>query len=112
MKYLDLTLPTPEANLACDEALLDWCDAGGSEDLLRFWESPVPFVVVGYANHVALEAHVSICRARSIPLLRRCTGGGTVVQGAGCLNYSLVLHVDETGPLSTIPGTNRSVMEK
>ena len=33
MKYLDLTLPTPEANLACDEALLDWCDAGGSEDL-------------------------------------------------------------------------------
>src|SRR5271166_1683801 len=31
MKFLDLTLPTPAANLACDEALLDACDdqAGG-----------------------------------------------------------------------------------
>ena len=26
MKYLDLTLPSPEENLACDEALLDACD--------------------------------------------------------------------------------------
>ena len=28
MKYLDLSLPTPAANLACDEALLEGCEEG------------------------------------------------------------------------------------
>ena len=40
MKLCDLTLPTPEENLACDEALLDLCEAGGSEELLRLWAPP------------------------------------------------------------------------
>jgi lipoate---protein ligase len=112
MKYLDLTLPTPEANLACDEALLDWCDAGEGEEVLRFWESPVPFVVVGYASPVAREVNVPVCQERNVPVLRRCSGGGTVVQGPGCLNYSLVLRIGQTPALAAIPGANRFVMEK
>ena len=28
MQILDLTLPSPAENLAADEALLDWCEAG------------------------------------------------------------------------------------
>jgi lipoate---protein ligase len=112
MKYLDLTLPTPEANLACDEALLDWCDAGLGEEVLRFWESPLPFVVVGYANPAAREANLAVCQERGIPVLRRCSGGGTVVQGPGCLSYALTLRIDQHPALASIPGTNRFVMEK
>ncbi len=112
MKYLDLTLPDPEANLACDEALLDGCDEGENGDVLRFWEAPRPFVVVGYANPVAKEANLAVCQDRKIPLLRRCSGGGTVVQGPGCLNYSLILRSDQEPALATIPATNRFVMEK
>ena len=37
MKQLDLTLPSPAENLACDEALLDWCEENGGEEILRFW---------------------------------------------------------------------------
>src|ERR1035441_2815400 len=96
MKLCDLTLPTPEENLACDEVLLDLCEAGGSDEVLRFWAPPQYFVVVGYANKAATEVNLPVCRELVIPVLRRCTGGGTVLQGPGVLNYSLILRIDES----------------
>ncbi|MBC8097010.1 MAG: lipoate--protein ligase family protein [Akkermansiaceae bacterium] len=112
MKCLDLSFPSPADNLACDEALLDACDAGAMGETLRFWESPGYFVVVGYGNSVATEVMQDSCAARGIPILRRPSGGGTVVQGPGCLNYSLVLKVTETGPLRSIPSANQFIMER
>ena len=110
MRHLDLTLPSPAENLACDEALLDWCESGEGAECLRFWESPEPFVVVGYANKVETEVNVAACEARKIPILRRCSGGGTVVQGPGCLNYSLVLPITKSGPLHSIAVANQFIM--
>lgn len=112
MHHLDLTFPSPAENLACDEALLDWCEAGNGDGVLRFWESPVPFVVVGYANKVATEVNVPACEARKIPILRRCSGGGTVVQGPGCLNYALVLSIAEKGPYQHIGTANQFIMRR
>ena len=112
MKCLDLTLPTPAENLACDEALLDWCEEEYQGEILRFWEPREHFVVVGYANKVALEVNAAACAARGISIYRRCSGGGTVLQGPGCLNYSLVLKADESGPLHSIVSANRFVMER
>ena len=112
MKLCDLTLPTPEENLACDEALLDLCEAGGSDELLRFWAPPQYFVVVGYANKAATEVNLPVCRELGIRVLRRCTGGGTVLQGPGVLNYSLVLRIDESGPCHSIPATNQFILER
>ena len=57
-----------------DEALLESAEAGESGEVLRFWESPVHFVVVGYANKVASEVNLPACEARGIPILRRCSG--------------------------------------
>lgn len=111
MNLLDLTLPTPAENLACDEALLNLCENEGVE-ILRFWESREPFVVVGYGNQVAAEVNVDECRRRKVPVYRRCSGGGTVVQGLGCLNYNLTLAIPEEGPLTTVTGTNEFVMER
>ncbi len=112
MRHLDLTLPSPAENLACDEALLDWCESDEGSECLRFWESPEPFVVVGYANKVATEVNVTACEARKIPILRRCSGGGTVVQGPGCLNYSLVLPITKDGPLHSIAVANQFIMRR
>lgn len=102
----------PAANLAADEALLDWCEAGENRQALRFWESPVHFVVLGYGNRAAEEAHLEECRAANVPVLRRCSGGGTVLQGPGCLNYSVVLEIARTPELESITATNRFVMER
>lgn len=112
MTLLNLTLPTPAENLACDEALLDAAEAGESGEVLRFWESPEYFVVVGYANKVATEVNVPACEARGIPILRRCSGGGTVLQGPGCLNYALILRITEDGPTRSIHTANQFIMER
>jgi len=112
MKLLDLTLPSPAENLACDEALLDWRDENGGEEILRFWKSHETFIVVGYANKVATEVNVESCRAGQIPIFRRCSGGGTVLQGRGCLNYALILEIKENSPLAGISGANKFIMER
>jgi lipoate-protein ligase A len=112
MKYFDCTFPAPAENLACDEALLDWCESGTGVECLRFWESPEPFVVVGYANKVETEVNVAACEARKIPILRRCSGGGTVVQGPGCLNYTLILPITKDGPLHSIAVANQFIMRR
>lgn len=112
MNCIDLTLPTPEENLACDEALLEACDAGHDLETLRFWEPQEHFVVVGYSNRVGKEVNVKACAQQAVPILRRCSGGGTVLQGPGCLNYALVLRIDSDPALQTVSGTNRLVMER
>jgi lipoate-protein ligase A len=112
MKFLDLTLPTPAENLACDEALLDLCDEGRGDEVLRFWESPTPFVVLGYSNKAAAEVNLESCRRDGVPVLRRVSGGGAVVQGPGCLNYALILRIPDSGPLAHITDTNHFIMQR
>jgi lipoate---protein ligase len=111
MKLLDLTLPSPAENLACDEALLDACEENGGEEILRFWESLETFVVVGYANKIVTEVNTENCRAKQIPIFRRCSGGGTVLQGVGCLNYAFILQIKENSPLAGISSANKFIME-
>ncbi len=112
MKYIDLTLPTPEENLALDEALLEMCENDGNAEFLRFW-APVPyFVVVGYGQKVEREVNLEFCRQNKIAVLRRISGGGAVVQGAGCLNYSLILKIPASGPLTHISETNCYILSK
>lgn len=112
MKQCDLTLATPEENLACDEVLLDASETGQFEGVLRFWEPPQHFVVLGYANHAALEVNLEFCRGAGIPVLRRCSGGGAVLQGPGCLNYSLILPISSSVRLAGIAGTNEYILER
>jgi lipoate-protein ligase A len=112
MQILDLTLPTPAENLAADEALLDLCEAGAGDETLLFWEPRETFVVVGYANKIATEVNVAACVAKKIPIFRRCSGGGAVVQMPGGLNYSLILRITEDGPTRSISSANKFIMEK
>jgi lipoate-protein ligase A len=112
MLRLDLPPLSPAENLAADEALLDWCEAGHGEEILLFWEPRETFVVVGYANKVATEVNVAACGKNGITIYRRCSGGGTVVQMPGGLNYSLILRIAENPPTRNITSANHFIMEK
>ncbi len=117
MKYFDRTFPTPAENLACDEALIDLCERGLEGEILRFWEPAAPFVVVGYANQTAREVDLAAAEREGIPVFRRFSGGGTVVQGPGCLNYSLILRIPQppdttANPLQSVTGTNALILER
>jgi lipoate-protein ligase A len=103
---------TPAEQLAADETLLDHCEAGQIDETLLFWEPRETFVVVGYANKVTSEVNVPACEARQIPIFRRCSGGGTVVQIPGGLNYSLILRITENSPTQDVTSANRFIMEK
>jgi len=95
MKFLDLTFEEPSANLACDEALLEMMEADASQDAcLRVWQAKRHFVVLGHSNRLKSDVRVASCREKRIPIMRRISGGGTVLQGPGCLNYSLILKND------------------
>jgi lipoate-protein ligase A len=112
MKWCNLNLPSPAEQMAGDEALLNWCEAGYGEETLLFWEPRNLFVVVGYANKVASEVNVAACAKQGVPIFRRCSGGGTVLQGAGSMNYSLILRITDEGPLRSITSANRFIMER
>jgi lipoate-protein ligase A len=85
-------LESPAANLALDEALLDWAEANGaSAEVLRAWESPVPIVVLGRSSRMDEEVDVAACAERGIPILRRSSGGAAIVAGPGCLMYAVAL---------------------
>ncbi len=112
MKFHDQPFRSPAECLACDEALLDLAEEQGGWPALVFWEATRHFVVLGYANRAAEEANLEACRAAGVPILRRCSGGGTVLQGPGCVNYSVILRIDSDPALGSITGTNRFVMER
>ena len=112
MRVLDLTLPSPEQNLACDEALLAACEDGDAHDVLRFWEPRQHFVVLGYSSRISADAKLAACRGARVPVLRRVSGGGTVLQGPGCLNATLILRLERHAPLQTISGTTAFILER
>ena len=112
MKYLDRTLGTAQENLACDEALLDQCEEGHGDEILRFWEPRQHFVVVGYSNKVRAEVNLDGCKALGFSVLRRCSGGGTVLQGAGSLNYALILEIRAGAGTGNIVEANAFIMNR
>ncbi len=112
LRLLDLTLSSPVENLALDEVLLDELDELGGDPTLRFWESDRLFVVLGRASRVTDEVDRATCEGDGIPILRRVSGGGTVLQGPGCLSYALVLPLDWHPALADIRSTNRLILER
>lgn len=113
MKFLDLTLPTAAQNLALDQALLDEAEQSEtSEDVLRIWEADYPMVVVGRSSRVHQEVNASACRRDGVPILRRTSGGASIVAGPGCLMYAVVLSSRRQPELRTIDHAHRFVLER
>jgi lipoate-protein ligase A len=102
MQFLDKTLPTLAENLALDEALLLEAESGHSGEVLREWEWSQAAVVLGSGCRLAEDADEAACLSGGVPILRRSSGGGTVLLGAGCLCYSLVLSYDRSAALRDI----------
>lgn len=112
MYHLRLTLETPAANLALDEALLDAAETGHLDaDALRLWESPAPCVVLGRSSPPS-EVRIDACEAAGVAVLQRTSGGGAVAIGPGCLMYALVLDRELHPELSSINGAHRFVLSR
>lgn len=98
MTFLDRTFPTIEQDLAADEALLARADDRDGPPALRLWEPPRVAVVLGATCRYREAARVDACERDGVPILRRSSGGGSVVIGPGALNVAVVL------PIAALPG--------
>jgi lipoate-protein ligase A len=112
MYHLPLTLETPAANLALDEALLDAAVAGElAGEVLRLWEPAEFFVVLGRSSKLA-EVHKEACQVEGVAVLRRPSGGATVVAGPGCLMFAVVLNLERSPELQSVDRAHTFVLEK
>lgn len=102
MQALDYSVGDPALNLAIDEALLNCAEHGQTEEVLRLWESPILFAVLGVSQCLADEIHQDACREDGIPILRRCSAGGCVLQGPGCLNFALIIDTERRPDLRSL----------
>ena len=76
-------------NMAIDEAIL-LAQKEQPNPTLRFYDWSSPAFSFGYFQDIDSEVDVKACRADGIELIKRMTGGGTVVHGWE-LTYTLIL---------------------
>lgn len=111
MKLLALTLDSPPENLALDEALLEEAEAGRSDDdVLRLWESRDTAVIIGRSSRIKDEVNLAACEQDGVPVLRRCSGGTSVVIGRGCLMYSVILCYERKPALRMVDVAHKYVL--
>ena len=111
MHRFESQLSDAPSELACDEALLLSAQEGVIGEVIRTWEFDRPVVVLGRSSKVAEQVDQSFCQERGIPILRRCSGGASVVGGPGCFFYSVVLEIGDRG-LRKIDVAHQFVMQR
>ena len=91
----------PVMQMAMDQALNDAVAQGRLPPTLRIWNWSAPAVILGRFQSLSREVHVERARSLGFTLVRRCTGGGTmVIQPDRAITYSLYL------PLDFVKGAN------
>lgn len=91
--WLVADLKTVEEQLALDEALLEEAHEGVvRETVVRTWMAAEPTVVLGSSSRTAAEVDLDACRRLGVRVIRRPSGGLTVVLGPGCLMWTVVTH--------------------
>lgn len=81
--------PTVADNLAIDDAAARSAATTGLRRL-RFWWGGPPAVVIGSSERPEQVVDAVACATLGVKVLKRSTGGGTVLQTGDVLNYSLV----------------------
>ncbi len=112
MVVKDISFEKPVENILYDDVLLDLAERGQQGEALRFWESRETFVVLGRISNLWEDVHVDRARKDGIPVLRRSSGGGTVLQGKGCLNFTLVLSKDVHPQIIKLKESYQYILEK
>jgi len=93
-RFIDNQAPCKAAmNLAVEEAIFIQKVTGKIPPTVRFWRSNQA-VVVGYSQSVEAEVNFEVCKRKGIDIVRRFSGGGTVYQDLGNLNYAIAIESD------------------
>ena len=110
-RLLNMGKNSAAMNMAIDEAILA-AQKEQPNPTLRFYGWTQPTFSFGYFQDIASEVDVEACRAEGIELVKRMTGGGTVVHGWE-LTYTLVLPrgAGEIGVSDAYQGIGQSLVK-
>ena len=112
MQLLELTLKSPAGNIALDEALVEQADQSNALlELLRIWEPEHSIVVLGRSSKVADEVILKSCRKDNVEVIRRTSGGATILAGPGCLMYGLILSYELRPELRSIERAHSIILD-
>ena len=96
-------LITAAEQLAVDEAILDEAESGLLKNpVVRTWQAAAPVVVLGSSSELLKEVNYDACARLNIPVLRRPSGGATVILGPGCVMWSIITPFQNVPPLEII----------
>lgn len=98
IRLLQHSFTQAEQNIACEERLLaPMIKTVPEQALVRIWDNEEASIVLGRAEKAKEQVHLQRASELGVKVLRRTSGGGTVVHGPGNLNLSFFLpyHMDE-----------------
>ena len=95
IKLLSSNTTNPYINLATEEYLLKETD----ESYLFIYINDVS-VIIGKNQNVYTEVSTEYIKNNQIPVIRRISGGGTVVHDKGNLNFSIILQQNKNRSLT------------
>ena len=110
MRLINYKTNSPEENIALDELVLLKAENGGFGESFRIWEPKEYFVVLGRACQVEEDCLKDNCDADNVRLIRRISGGGTILQGPGCINFSMVLSYESNEAYKGIRSSYRYIL--
>jgi lipoate-protein ligase A len=110
MDFLALTLSSLNENLALDEALLLELESGQGREVLRVWEWSAFAVVLGAGCWLSQDVDEAACLADGVEIVRRSSGGGTVLLGPGCLLFTVVLSYEREERLREIGSSYQYIL--
>lgn len=101
------------ALIALDDAIFHRIESGTQQaEMLRLWEFAEPTVVLGRFSKIDDEVDRHACRKDGVAIVRRSTGGASILAGPGCLMYSLVFNLRERPELAIAEQTHRFVLQR
>ena len=102
--WIPIELATVEENLALDEALLELAHEGlATATCVRTWMAAQPTAVLGSSGRRGEEVDLEACARLGVRVIRRPSGGGTVLVGPGCLMWSVIsAHPEGPPPIESI----------
>ena len=112
MKFINAVGLDARDQLAFDEAMLMSAEEANQGEALRVWEFESPTVIAGRSTRLELEIDLAFCERAGVDVLRRCSGGASVVGGPGCLMYSIVLSTIQNPALRKIDYAHQYVMSR
>lgn len=86
----DLGLRSPSGNISLEEAIQEAVSSGESPPTVRYWRNRRS-AIIGRSQEAGVEIDLWNCKKSEIPVIRRNTGGGTVLHHPNNLNYSIYL---------------------